>query len=478
MSTTSIFPDEHDQALSSLETEAGEPFSLGALAQSLESSELTIFADPNDADGQSPVPAVPETVEETGLSPSILEQIILKILYFRGEMVGKDLALALGLKFSVIEQIVDALKWQHLVAVKKSLGMGSISAIFVLSEAGRNIARDYLTTNQYCGTAPVPLKQYQEIAKRQRMPKNWITTEKLRDVYKNLVVSPEVIAKIGPAVNSGKSFLVYGQPGNGKTALAECLGQITSAPIFIPHAIECQGNIIQLYDPIYHHRIAEEESSVFMSSGPKYDERWFRSPRPFITSGGELTLDMLDLSFNETSKVYEAPFQLKANNGIYLIDDFGRQRATPAEVLNRWIVPMERSVDFLSFRTGGKMLIPFEAFLIFSTNLKPDQLGDEAFLRRIQYKMLVRSPDVGEFKEIFTRFCNGKQLPFKENLIHYLIEQQYKPAGRPYRRCQPRDILTHAIDLINFEHRPWELTEDVLKHSFASCFTSELGFDD
>ena len=432
------------------------------------------FAD----DSVPQLPRVPETIEETGLSPSIIEQLLLKILYFRGELVGKDLANELGLKFSVIEQIVDTLKWQHLLAVKKSLGMGSISAIFILSEAGRNAARDYLSTNQYCGTAPVPLAQYAALVKQQRMPKNWITSDKLRDIYKNLVVSPDIIAKIGPAVNSGKSFLIYGQPGNGKTALAECLANITSAPIFVPYAIECQGNIIQLYDPVYHHRIVDEEVSVFMSSGPRYDQRWFRTPRPFITSGGELTLEMLDLSYNDTSKIYEAPFQMKANNGIYLIDDFGRQRATPAEVLNRWIVPMERSIDFLSFRTGGKMLIPFEAFLVFSTNLKPEQLGDEAFLRRIQYKMLVRSPDVLEFKEIFMRFCRGKELAVQEDLVTYLIDRHYKPAGKPFRRCQPRDILTHAIDLINFEHRNWELTEEVLENSFTSCFTSEIGFED
>ena len=431
-----------------------------------------------EGDVQTVVPPVPETIEESGLSPSIVEQLILKMLYYRGELVGRDLSGAIGLKFSVIEPIVDALKWQHLLAVKKSLGMGSISAIFILSEAGRNAARDYLNTNQYCGTAPVPLAQYAEIVKKQRMPKNWITADKLREVYKNLVVSPDVIAKIGPAVNSGKSFLIYGQPGNGKTALAECLGQINSAPIFIPYAIECQGNIIQVYDPIYHHKIAEEESSLFMSSGPKYDERWFRSPRPFITSGGELSLEMLDLSFNATSRIYEAPFQMKANNGIYLIDDFGRQRATPAEVLNRWIVPMERSIDFLSFRTGGKMLIPFEAFLVFSTNLKPEQLGDEAFLRRIQYKMLVRSPDAREFKEIFVRFCNGKELPVDERMVDYLIENHYRPSRRPFRRCQPRDILTHAIDLINFEHRDWQLNEEILEHCFGSCFTSEVGFED
>jgi len=185
---------------------------------------------------------------------------------------------------------------------------------------------------------------------------------------------------------------------------------------------------------------------------------------------------MLDLSFNQGSKIYEAPFQMKANNGIYLIDDFGRQRATPAEVLNRWIVPMERQIDFLSFLTGGKMLIPFEAFLIFSTNLRPESLGDEAFLRRIQYKMLVKSPDLKEFRDIFVRFCQGKKLDFEPAIVDYLVEEHYVPAGKPFRRCQ-RDIVTHAIDLINFENRDWKLSKEILDQAFLSCFVKEDEFN-
>lgn len=419
-------------------------------------------------------------MHDTGVSGSLVEQIVLKLLHFRGEIVGKDLAAILGLKYSVIEPIMESLKWQHLIAVKKSLGMGNASAIFMLSEAGRNTARDYLATNQYAGKVPVPLEQYTAMVKQQRQAANWMSMDKLHAAYRHMVVSEDTMSKIGPAVNSGKSFLVYGQPGNGKTALAEALGALSREPIYIPYAIECQGNIIQMYDPIYHH-IADDistEPSVFaISNDSKYDQRWFRAPRPFITSGGELTLEMLDLSFNASSKIYEAPFQLKANNGIYLIDDFGRQRATPAEVLNRWIVPMERQIDFLSFHTGGKMLIPFEAFLIFSTNLRPESLGDEAFLRRIQYKMLVKSPNISEFRDIFVRFCNGKKLDFEPAIIDYLVEEHYKPAGKPFRRCQPRDIITHAIDLINFENRDWKLTKDVLDLAFLSCFVKEDEFN-
>ena len=209
------------------------------------------------------------------------------------------------------------------------------------------------------------------------------------------MVEADVLAQIGPAVNANKSFLIYGQPGNGKTALAESLFRVETAPIYMPYAIESQGNIIQLYDPIYHQKIEDQDMAFSAASRPAifpYDGRWFKCRRPFIITGGELTLDMLDLSYNKVSKIYDAPFQLKANNGIYLIDDFGRQKGRPAEVLNRWIVPMERHIDYLSFQAGGKMTVPFEAFLIFSTNLRPDQLGDEAFLRRIQYKMFLRNP--------------------------------------------------------------------------------------
>lgn len=288
-----------------------------------------------------------------------------------------------------------------------------------------------------------------------------------------MVVTPRLLAQIGPAVSSGNSFLIYGQPGNGKTFLAEALNNIDTEVIYLPYAIESQGQIVQLYDPIYHQKVDDEEPLSAIAFEPSFDGRWFRCRRPFIVSGGELTLEMLDLSYNEASRVYDAPFHLKASNGIYLIDDFGRQRVTPAEVLNRWIVPMERRVDYLNFRTGGKMTVPFECFLIFSTNLRPQQLGDEAFLRRIQYKMLMRSPDQSEFAEIFERFCESRQLPCPPGLLEEFMAKHYTQTGKPLRRCQPRDVLSHAIDLIHFEKLPYALNPDVLDRAFESCFVQD-----
>lgn len=425
------------------------------------------------------VPPPPESLEDTGISLALIEQILLKLLYFRGDVLGRDLASLVGLQYSLIDDLLETLKRQHHVGIKKSLGMGNSSGIFQLTESGRNLTREYLESNQYAGTVPVPLAQYSEVVRRQRLAENWLTPDSLRRAFKHLVVEKDILARIGPAVNSNKSFLIYGQPGNGKTALAESLFRVETAPIYMPYAIESQGNIIQLYDPIYHQKIEDSESdSVTLDRDHGYDRRWFKCRRPFIITGGELGLDMLDLSFNKVSKVYDAPFQLKANNGIYLIDDFGRQKASPAEILNRWIVPMERHVDYLSFQAGGKMTVPFEAFLIFSTNLRPEQLGDEAFLRRIQYKMFLRSPGRSEFVEIFERFAESRLLSHEPGVIDAFVEKHYVQGGKRYRRCHPRDVISHAIDLINFEARPKILTEDVLDRAFDSCFTDNIDAND
>jgi len=418
-------------------------------------------------------PRVPESPEDTGLAESVIEQLILKVMYFRGDIYGRDLACVLGVQYNVIFKIMEYMKLQHIVHVKRSQGYGDVSALFALTEVGRGRAQEGMDFNQYVGPAPVPLEQYVEMVRAQRPKEGWLTRESLLEAYRGIVITPEVLMQIGHAVCSGNSFLIYGKPGNGKTFLAENLMNLNSAPVYLPYALECQGNIIQFFDPIYHQPIEEQPNQDPHSTELIYDGRWVKCKRPFIMTGGELSLDMLDLQYNPVSKIYDAPFQLKANNGIYLIDDFGRQRATPAEVLNRWIVPMERKQDFLSFRSGGKMAVPFEAFLVFSTNLKPEGLGDEAFLRRIQYKMLLRGPEEREFEEIFRRFCTAKKLPCHGPVVDYLMEKHYRETGKPMRRCHPRDILTHAIDLIHFEKLPYVLTEEVLDRAFESCFLQE-----
>lgn len=408
-----------------------------------------------------------ETLSDTGIPGAVVEQLLLKFLYFTGDLIGSEICRQMGLKFSLIQEIVEGLKSQQLIQVKGSLGYGPVSARLSLTEAGRRVTRDYLENNQYVGPVPVPNEQYATAVHAQRLPAKWLNRERLATAYSKLVMSDSTLDQIGPAISSGKSFLIYGQPGNGKTQIAEALANIATSDIFIPYALECQGNIVKLFDPIYHKLADDSKPAAY---DPEEDGRWARCRRPFIATGGELSLGMLDLSYNRNSKVYDAPFQLRANNGIYLIDDFGRQKASAAEILNRWIVPMERRIDYLSFENGGKMTVPFETFLIFSTNLTPDKLGDEAFLRRIQYKMLLRSPDEQEFRVIFTKFAESQGLKAPADLLDRFIEKHYWRTGRKYRRCHPRDLISQVVDYIYFKRLPYEMTEELLDLAFASCF--------
>ena len=422
----------------------------------------------------SPVfmPPVSHTIAATGLSPTLLEHLIFNILYSRGGMTGRGLADVLGVGFEVIEEMMNDLKARYAVEVKSSEGFGLASSLFALSEMGRKRAREYFDINQYVGPAPVPLELYCQAVARQRFKKGWVTKERLAAAYKEAVIEPAVLEQIGPAANSGRSLLIYGMPGNGKTYMAEALLNLLTSEIYIPYAVEYHSAITQIFDSLYHKRsTADEFLEGIVSKERRYDGRWARCQRPFLASGGELGLDMLELRLNPATKIYDAPFHVKANNGIYLIDDFGRQRVTPTELLNRWIVPMESRIDHLQLASGGKLSMPFEIFLVFSTNLKPTQLGDEAFLRRIKYKMFVKNPSLAEFRELFQLYASKQGLDCPSEILDKFLYERYERDKKAFRRCHPRDILLHVADIIEFLRLPRLMTDDLLNHAFESCFT-------
>lgn len=419
------------------------------------------------------IPLPPNTLEEAGLPRSLVEELILKNLYFRGEVVGRELSKILGLRFSVIDDTIDLLKRSRLLEAKRSSGFGSVSEVYGLSESGRTRAKEYLENNQFLGPAPVPLGEYKSAVEAQTVKPGWLTKDKLEQAFAGAVITDEMYSKLGPAINSFKSLLIYGQPGNGKTFLAEQLNNVDTEAIFIPQVIQAEGQFVKVFDSLYHEKVGGDGESIFLEDEPKYDQRWVECRRPFITTGGELTMDMLDLMYIDAAKIYDAPYQLKANNGVYLIDDFGRQQITPAELLNRWIYPLDRHRDYLSFRTGTKIEVPFECFLIFSSNLNPSDLGDEAFLRRLEYKMYMKNPTEAEYRKIFGDRCRKSDLDCPADLLDKMIQKNYYSAGRKFRRCHPRDVMGIAMDLISFERLPHQLTPELMDRAFELKFVAQ-----
>jgi len=310
----------------------------------------------------------------------------------------------------------------------------------------------------------VPLDVYSESIARQPLGQVAVHQRTMRQALAHLVISEETFAQLGPAVNSGRSIFLFGPPGNGKTAIAEAIGQmLLGNAMYIPYAVETGGQIIKVFDNV-NHRLIEEETAKSV------DPRWVHIRRPVIITGGELTLEALDLVYDETNKYYEAPFQMKANGGMLLIDDFGRQQARPRDLLNRWIVPLEKRVDYLTLHTGRKIEVPFDVLIVFSTNLAPKDLVDEAFLRRIRHKIEIGNPTFEEYREIFRRVCNSRQVPYDDRGLAYLLQEHYIKPRRTLRACHPRDIVDQLCDIARYINVPPVLSKDLIDRACAAYF--------
>jgi hypothetical protein len=417
-------------------------------------------------------PAPPVTIAETGLHPDVLAQLMLKTLV-TGEASGTQLSDALRLPYSVLDALIQHARVEKLIEVRGASGAGSAGYRYALTDLGRERAMQFLDLNRYVGPAPVPLSQYNAYVRAAMAAKPWVDRNRLSTGFTNLIVSQGMYDLLGPAVNSGKALFLYGAPGNGKTVVAEGIGRALGSDMHVPHAVDVDGQVITMLDPVNHTLTAPAGSAQSVIAQTEHDRRWEQIRRPVVVVGGELTLEMLDLSFNPISKFYEAPIQLKANGGVFVVDDFGRQRIPPRDLLNRWIVPLESRVDFLTLHTGRKFEIPFNVFIIFATNLKPDSLADEAFLRRIPYKIRAKNPTRDEYAQIFEMNCRKRSLAFDPVMIDYLQRKYYQPRKIQMRACHPRDLIEQIVDMCRYQQREPLITRELLDAACASYFLEE-----
>ena len=423
-------------------------------------------------DRRAPVPPEPTTLEATGLSYEALKQLLTKALY-AGEQSGLALGEKLCLPYALLEALVEHLRAEKLVEVRGAAGSGTAGFRYALTDLGRERAASYLESNGYVGPAPVPLHQYTAAMQTLKDQRGFLTRERIAHGFTHLVVSTEALDQLGPAVNSGKSVFLYGPPGNGKTVVAEGIGRALGGDMYVPFALDVDGQIITIFDPVNHQRLDDEQPAGSIIRAAARDRRWVRVRRPVVTVGGELTLEMLDLSFNAIAKFYEAPLQLKANGGVFVVDDFGRQRIRPRDLLNRWIVPLESRVDFLTLHTGKKFEMPFDVLIVFATNLNPESLADEAFLRRIPYKIYAKNPTVEEFTKIFALNCQRQSIPFDPVVVEYLQRRYYEPRGIDMRSCHPRDLVHQVVDMCRYQNRPPQITRELLDQACRNYFLEE-----
>ncbi len=436
-----------------------------------------------DSASMPEAPMSPDTLREAGLSPGLLNDLILRTLYQNGVMLGLELAKFLCLPFKLVEEGIRFLKDEKCVEVMGGEIIGRVSYRFALTDLGRRRAQDAMAQCAYVGPAPVPLEDYVEQTYRQAVTGLGCSPDTLRSHFSHLVLKEDLFNAIGPAIISGKSVFIYGPPGNGKTAMARAIGDFMNSAggsIYVPHAIQAEGGIVTIYDPSLHQLDDDRRSLIdeadarvreLLSTGA-VDPRWVRIRRPVVVTGGELNLDMLDLRYNAAANFYQAPLHVKANGGVFLIDDFGRQLVSPKELLNRWILPLEDRHDFLTVASGKKFQVPFEQLIIFSTNLDPKDLVDDAFLRRIRHKVQVHAPTRDVYEKIFAAMCKRLGMSPSPDSVEYLYNRYYD-QGRTPRASDCRDLLEIVQSICRYRRQPVHLTRDLIAEA-ASSFIAEF----
>ena len=420
------------------------------------------------------VPPAPETWAQVGLPREMVTDLLLKTLYQQGTVGGQALAELLRLPYGLLDELLLELQQRRMVEVRGTAGHNRAAYLFEATAAGRERAREAMTSSQYVGPVPVSLEAYRGWVLRQTVRDVHVTRERIREGFGDVVLDDETFELLGPAVNSARSLFLYGDSGNGKTLIASAIARLLGGEIYVPHAVAVEGLVMTVFDPVFH-RVAEEAEApeaggLWRSPDAEWDRRFVRIRRPVVAAGGELTMDQLDLRWDPHSRTYQAPFQVKANGGVLILDDFGRQQVPPRDLLNRWIVPLEQRVDFLSLHSGGKFPVPFDCLLIISTNLDPRELMEEAFLRRIHYKVRVESPTPEQYREIFRRCCEARGVEYAEEGVRFVYREYYGRHHLPPRSCHPRDLVDHLCDTARFLETDPELSDALLERACRSYF--------
>jgi predicted ATPase with chaperone activity len=409
-------------------------------------------------------PECPKTVEETGLELSFISDLILKHVLFMGEFTIGSISSVIKLTAAVVDAAIEELRREKMIEVKGAAHFAKASYQFQITSQGKKRALELLEVCAYVGPAPVTLEQYKSLVERQTIKQIVVNEETVKKAFSTLVIDEDILRRLGPAVSSGKAMFIYGPAGNGKTTIAETIGKVLPGAVYIPYALIVGGQIIRIFDSVTHMVVPNDADPNSL------DQRCVLVKRPVIMTGGELTLRMLDLDFNAISKYYEAPLQMKANNGLFILDDFGRQQVDPHSLLNRWIVPLERRTDFMTLSTGMKFDIPFDQLVIFSTNIEPRRLVDEAFLRRIRYKIKIDHPSEQAYEAIFRKVCKANGIKFEDGVFGHLMDQYYKRLGVKLNACHPRDIIDHIIDDAHYYNHPPQLTDEGLEVAWSNYF--------
>jgi len=420
---------------------------------------------------------LPSSIQETGLTMGMLSELAIKLIYAAGEIGATEIGDQLRLPFvGVIERVLELLDREELVNIVGTEGFGAQAYRYTISNKGIARARQAMQHNQYVGPAPVPLERYNEMMRAQSIGEVMLDEPDVEAAFEGLVVSQDMLDRVGPAINSGQSIFLYGPPGNGKTTMALRMAQLLGRdPLYIPYAASVDSHIIKIYDDFNHTRANTSSSPARRDQSSSrdaalLDSRWVLIERPTVVVGGELTLGSLDLIWDPTAKYYEAPFQMKANGGMFLVDDFGRQQMDPQDLLNRWIVPLETRVDFLSLHTGKKIEIPFEELVVFSTNLDPKDLVDQAFLRRIRHKIHVGDPTAQQFHQVFQDECRRRDVEYRRDGFTHLVREWYAKPKRAFKNCHPRDILDQLRDIAKYKQLETVATPRMIDRACSAYF--------